>query len=98
VGSGAEAEHVELVKSGEEGGWFYRVTVDSGRRPYRRRQSAPVFTQLSREATRLTTRHKEDRAAKLLGQRQQFKVAAFTPSQAVKARWAGPQITSVLPT
>jgi hypothetical protein len=46
----------------------------------------------------LTTRHKEDRAAKLLGQRQQFKVAAFPPSQAVKARWAGPQITSVLPT
>ena len=35
-----KAEHVELVKSGEEDGWFYRVTVNSGRRPYRRRQSS----------------------------------------------------------
>jgi hypothetical protein len=30
-----KAEHIELVKSGEEDGSFYRVTVDSGRRPYR---------------------------------------------------------------
>jgi hypothetical protein len=42
--------------------------------------SASVFTQLSREATGPTTCHKEDRAAKMLGQRQQFKVAAFSPS------------------
>ena len=37
--SGVEAENVELAKSDEEDGWFYRVTVDSGSRPYLRRQS-----------------------------------------------------------
>jgi hypothetical protein len=38
VGSGAEAQNVKLVKSGEEDGWFHRVTVDSGRCQYHRRQ------------------------------------------------------------
>jgi hypothetical protein len=44
VGSVAEAENVELMKSGEENGWFYGVKVR------RSILSAPVFMQLDREA------------------------------------------------
>jgi hypothetical protein len=53
--------------------------------------SAPVFTQLGGEANRLTSGHDEDRAAKMLGQRQQFEAAAFPTSQALRVRFAGLQ-------
>jgi hypothetical protein len=42
----------------------------------------------------LTARHKEDRVAIALGQRQQFAVAAFPPYKTVKPRCKGPRLGS----